>query len=146
MSLDGAPFFVADDERLIRECSSGNIKNNGAVKPRAFVSTQDPLEISVHRDAYCVAGSECGRDRYKAAVMVIAGEARQLKTQPIVKSDQPADDHALICIVDTPTVKTKDELSIEANAAAFKKHDALCRELAAIAVPVQRLTPSGLLS
>jgi len=140
---DEAAFFVENDEELIRECSSGNIRGDGSVKPRAFVATKDPLEISVHRENYC---DDVCRDRSKAAVRVIAGEARQLESKPVVKSEPPPIDHALICVAEAPAVRTKEELSISANAVAFAKHDALCRELASIATVCERIFPSPLAS
>jgi len=141
MSSEEAPFFVENVEPLIRTCSSGNIRGDGTVKPRAFVATQDPLEISVHRDAFCDEGC---RDRTQAAVRVMAGEVRQLASRPTVDSAPPPIDHALICPPDVPPIKTRDEL--QANATLFAKHAELCRELAAIAEPCERLIPGALTS
>jgi hypothetical protein len=135
MSLESAPIFVSEGERLIRSCGSGDIGGGGRVKHRAFIATVDPLEISVHRDEYCDEGC---RDRTRAAVMVLAGQTRRLPSEPSVESAGPPIDHALIGLPDAPQIKTKEELLIAAHAALFAKHDALCRELASIAVPCPR--------
>jgi hypothetical protein len=135
MTVESAPLFVLDAERLVRTCGSGDIKGGGRVKHRAFLATVDPLEISVHRDEYC---DEACRDRAKAAVMVMAGQARQLPSGPSVDGAAPPIDHAQITLPGAPAIKTKDELLIEEHAALWAKHDALCRELASIAVPCKR--------
>ncbi len=140
MTVESVPLFVADEECLIRTCGSGDIKGGGRVKHRAFLATVDPLEISVHRDGYCDGGC---RDRARAAVMVVAGEARQLPSGPSVNSAAPPIDHAQVTLPGAPPIRTKDELMIEEHAATFAKHDALCRELASIAVPCKRAGLGG---
>lgn len=136
MTVETAPFIVLDDEPLIRECSSGNIAGGGRVKPRAFVATKEPLEISVHRDRYC---DEACRGRADAAVSVVAGAVRQLPSEPTVRSEVPPIDHALIEISGVPGVKTMADLAIEEHAAIASRHTALCRELASIAVACSRV-------
>jgi len=129
MSVEAVPLFVGDAENLVRSCNSGDIRGSGSVKHRAFVSTKEPLEISVHRDAHC---DESCRDRARAAVMVVAGQARQIASKPSVESAPPPIDHALIGLPGAPPIATKDELQQHAD--LWAKHDALCRELADIAV------------
>jgi hypothetical protein len=139
MSIEEAPFLIAHDEQLVRECGSGDVRRDGTVKPRAFMATREPLEISVHRDGYC--DPSC-RDRSDAAAMVVAGSVRLIASRPLVVSAPPAIDHALIALRDAPTIATKAELMIEQNAAVAERHHALCRELAAIATACDRI-PRG---
>ena len=136
MTVESVPLFVSDDEPLVRSCGSGDLKGGGKVRHRAFIATVDPLEISVHRDKYCDEGC---RDRARAAAMVLAGEVRQLQSQPSVESAPPPIDHALIGFPGAPPVKSKAELLVADYASFFQKHDALCRELASIAVPCERV-------
>jgi len=130
------PTFVENHEDLVRTCGSGDIKGGGRVHHRAFMSQRYPFEISLHREAYCA--PHC-RDRAKAAVRASAGRVRSVATNPTVTADHdPEPDHCVVMVPGIPNVASRVEAQLSEHATWFKRHDQLCRELAAISIPIER--------
>ncbi len=132
LSVD-VPAEIADDERLARNCSTGNVVSGGRVKPRAFLPTKYPLDLSVDRVAYRDVQRHLANG--KTAVVVSTSEVRQTIPDVMVEADpvlpeNPA--HALIKLVASRT--DRPELM---PAEVFAQVEEAARMLAAMAKPIE---------
>lgn len=134
---------VADNEDLARYCDRQHVKKNGSVKPRAFICTKFPAELSVDRLSICGMDKSAERavqetvvfGHSRTFVMLVTGRVRsevpdaEVHAKPL---SEPVDapEHAEIHLkYEGGPYETADELR---NAQLFARHVERCDKLAEI--------------